>query len=122
MPELSHVFGSDLTLDPTGDLALVDGSQEGQQRVLRRLMTNAGAYLWNLDYGAGLARFLGMPTAAAQIAAVSRRQMFLEPAVARQPAPVITVQASVGGTVVETIKYVDAVTATPIVLSVPVGS
>ncbi len=56
MYDLSHQWGDDLTVGPTGDMALVTGSVFGQQRVLRRLMTNPGDYIWQLDYGAGLAQ------------------------------------------------------------------
>jgi hypothetical protein len=68
--DISHIPGNDLLVDATGDIATSDGSQLGQERVLRRLFTNPGAYIWHLQYGAGLARFLGRPMAAARIRAV----------------------------------------------------
>ncbi len=83
----------------------------GQQRVLRRLLTNPGDYIWQLDYGAGLARFIGQPANPLQIKAVIRSQIFKEAAVARQPEPVIDVQISPGGaagTVYVYVRYVDA--------------
>ena len=83
----------------------------GQQRVLRRLLTNPGDYIWQLDYGAGLARFIGQPANPLQIKAVIRSQIFKEAAVARQPEPVIDVQVSPGGaagTVYVYVRYVDA--------------
>lgn len=55
MPDLSHQWGSDLLIGPTGDLATASGTELGQQRVLRRLLTNASDYIWHLGYGAGLA-------------------------------------------------------------------
>jgi hypothetical protein len=72
--DLSHQWASDLSIGPTGDLALASGSMLGQQRVLRRLMTNPGDYIWQLGYGAGLGQFIGQPTNASQIQAVIRSQ------------------------------------------------
>ena len=107
--DLDHDFGGDLTLGPTGDLASVSGMILGQQRVLRRLLTNAGDYIWQLDYGAGLPATIGAPVAAAAIEGLVRSQIFLETAVARSPAPSIAVQAS-GGLVSLRIGYTDAQT------------
>lgn len=121
MADVAHDFGSDLTAGPTGDLAVVTGTLEGQQRVLRRLMTNPGAYIWQLPYGAGLARFLGQPTSAARIASVTRGQMFQEAAVTRDPAPSIEVLTQTNGVVTESIQYIDADTGDPVPLTVPIG-
>jgi phage baseplate assembly protein W len=122
--DLSHQWASDLSIGPTGDLALVSGSILGQQRVLRRLMTNPGDYIWQLGYGAGLGQFIGQPTNASQIQAVIRSQIFKEAAVARTPEPVISVQAdptSGAGTVYVQIRYVDAATGQTQVLSFSVN-
>ncbi len=111
MADASHQWGSDLLTGATGDIATVSGATLGQQRVLRRLLTNPGDYIWQLDYGAGLARFIGQPVSVAQIRAVIRSQIFKEPAVARQPEPLIDVQTAPGGasgTVYVHIRYVDA--------------
>jgi hypothetical protein len=109
MADAYHQWGSDLTLGPTGDFASVSGQLLGQQRVLRRLLTSPGEYVWQLDYGAGLARFIGQPVNPLQINAVVRSQIFKEPAVAPQPEPVIDVQIAPGGaTVYVYIRYVDA--------------
>jgi len=111
MSDISHQWGSDLSIGPTGDLALVSGAILGQQRVLRRLLTNPGDYIWHPDYGAGLARFIGHPGNALQIRAVIRSQIFKEAMVARTPEPVIDVlvsPAGAAGTVYVHIRYVDA--------------
>ena len=111
MSDAWHQFGGDLMVGATGDLAGASGATPGQQRVLRRLLTNPGDYIWQLDYGAGLARFIGRPVNPQQISAVVRSQIFKEAAVARQPEPVIDVQISPGGatgTVYVYIRYVDA--------------
>jgi phage baseplate assembly protein W len=109
MPDVSQLWGSDLSLSPTGDLALASGSMLGQQRVLRRLLTNPGEYIWQPGYGAGLGQFIGEPANALQIRAVIRSQIFKEAAVARTPEPVIDVVPSSGdGSVYVHIRYVDS--------------
>ena len=124
MVDLSHQWGSDLTIGGTGDLAVATGPQLGQQRVLRRLLTNPGDYIWQISYGAGLARFIGQPTNAVQIRALIRSQIFKEATVARVPEPVIDVEvspASAVGTVYVHLRYVDASTGQTQVLSFSVG-
>ncbi len=111
MNDLSLEWGSDLSIGPTGDLMLVSGSPLGQQRVLRRLVTNAGDYIWQLGYGGGLAQFIGQPSNASQIEAVVRSQIFKEAAVSQTPEPTITVTLDPTrgiGTVYVQILYVDA--------------
>jgi phage baseplate assembly protein W len=108
MADLALNFGGDLTIGPTGDLALADGTALTQQRVLRRLLTNAGCYIWQISYGAGLAQFVGQPGAPAAMAAVVRSQILQEAAVAGSPAPSVTAVAGQDGTVDLTIRYTDA--------------
>ncbi len=124
MTDLSHLWSSDLSVSPTGDLAVVNGTIFGQQRVLRRLMTNPGDYVWQTDYGAGLARFIGQPANATQIQAVIRAQIFKETAVSRAPEPEISVQfdpADGTGSVYVSIRYVDAPSGQTQVLSFSVN-
>ena len=88
----------------------------GTERVLRRLLTNPGAYIWQPGYGAGLARFVGQPVDSAGIEALIRTQMLLEAAVATDPAPVVTVQSDPGGSLFVQVRYADAETAAPLSL------
>jgi phage baseplate assembly protein W len=97
MADLNHTWGADLAFSPSGDLSLVDGAVRSRQRILRRLMTGLGDYIWNLDYGAGVPRFIGSLIDATSIAATIRSQIMQEPAVARSPLPVITVTPIDGG-------------------------
>jgi phage baseplate assembly protein W len=125
MADISHQWSSDLAIGPTGDLASVSGPLLGQQRVLRRLLTSPGDYIWHPDYGAGLARFIGQPVNALQIRAVVRSQIFKEAAVARLPEPVIDVQASpdgATGAVYVHIRYVDGPSGQTQTLSFSVGA
>ena len=117
MADGAHLFGGDLQISSSGDVALVDGLQLGQQRVLRRLLTNSGDYIWNLSYGAGLAAFVGQPAAAMQIRAVVRSQIFKEAAVETSPEPVIEVTSDQAGTVYVHIRYLDAQTGTTQILN-----
>lgn len=121
MADAWHLFGGDLTVAASGDVAVVDGATEGQQRVLRRLLTNPGDYLWNPTYGAGLGRFVGLPTDTARIEGVIRSQIFREAAVARSPEPVIDVEGAPSGSVYVTIQYADAVSGETQMLAFSVG-
>ncbi len=122
MPDISHQFGADLTLSPTGDIATASGPALTLQRTLKRLLTNPSDYLWHLNYGAGLASFVGQPTNAVGIAAVIRSQIFKEATVARTPEPVIDVQSDVSGGVYVHIRYADATNGTTQTLSFVVGA
>jgi len=122
MPDIAHEFGADLALSSTGDIATVSGPALTLQRTLKRLLTNPGDYIWQLDYGAGLARYVGQPANAAGITALIRSQIFKETSIARTPEPVIDVQSSSGGSVYVHIRYADAVTQATQVLSFSIGA
>ena len=107
MTDLYHYIGADLGLSPTGDLRPVSGLDLGKQRVLRRLMTNPGDYLFHPDYGAGLGAKVGSVTNVGELTALIRGQMLLEEAVAQSPAPVIAVTPINDGVSVY-IQYTDA--------------
>ena len=121
MPDISHQWGSDLSLSPTGDLALADGPLLTRQRLLRRLLTNRGDYIWQLGYGAGLPGFVGQPANSSGIAALVRGQMFKEPGVATAPAPDIEVSPMIGsgstGGLALSLRYADADTSATQALS-----
>lgn len=108
MADLALQFGGDLAVGPTGDLLLGDGAALTQQRVLRRLLTNPGDYIWQIDYGAGLGQYVGWPGAPATIAGVVRTQLLLESAVLASPAPSVAVSMQTDGTVNLSLNYTDA--------------
>jgi hypothetical protein len=113
MADLSLSWGADLSVGPTGDLAIVTESLLGQQRVIRRLLTSGGNYIWQPTYGAGLGGLVGLPVSVAQIRAVIRGQIFNEAVVAVTPEPVVSVaveQAGLFNTCTATIKYTDSIT------------
>lgn len=116
MNDLNHYVGGDLSLSPTGSLSTVEGLERGKQRILRRLITNPGDYLFHTDYGAGLGRYVGAITNTPEIIALIRSQILLEECVATSPAPVISVSA-VNETLAVTISYTDSPTGEPVTLS-----
>jgi phage baseplate assembly protein W len=121
MLDANLLWGTDLSASPNGDVALTSGSALGAQRVLRRLLTNPGDYIWQLEYGAGLAQFVGQPANIAAIRATIRSQIFMEAAVARLPEPAIDVQSATDGSVYVSIRYVDSTSGTTQVLSFSVS-
>lgn len=124
MTDVFHQWGSDLALGPTGDLAVVSGTLLGQQRLLRRLLTNPGDYMWQLDYGAGLGQFVGSPASPLHIRAVVRSQVFKETAVARAPEPLIDVDPLRPGSdtsVYVHLRYCDSKSGQTQQLQFPVG-
>jgi hypothetical protein len=121
MADLQHTFGNDLTISSNGDILTSDGTQQGQERVLRRLLTNPRAYIWHLNYGAGLPSFVGRVANSLRITAVAKAQMFLEAIVTRTPAPTISVDVQNTGVVTLNIQYVDAPSQTPQILNLPLN-
>ena len=115
MADLFAVWQSDLSLDLTSDLLLTKGSEEGRQRVLRRLLTNPGDYFAHPDYGAGLPQKVGSLATAAELKALVLSQMLQEAAVAQDPPPVVTVTQIVNGVAI-LVSYSDAVTTEPVTL------
>lgn len=123
MYDIFHEWGSDLMVGSGGDLALASGSAVVNQRVSRRLLTNPGDYIWNLDYGAGLAQFVGLPAKSADIEAVIANQLLLETAVPTTPAPQVTttVVDTANGSVVANIIYADPLSQQSVTLNVSTG-
>lgn len=120
MADLWNYNGSDLAAGATGDILTVDGVERGQQRVLRRLLTNPGDYIWHPEYGAGLPARVGDTIDVDEITALIRSQIMLEAAVAKEPEPVVTVAPILNGMFVR-IQYADAVTGQQVALAFDVN-
>lgn len=124
LADLDHFWGNDLTVGNTGDLAVVTGTIRGQQRILRRLLTNPGDYIFHPEYGGGLPQYIGKPIDIPKITGVIRSQIALEAVVAKSPPAQITVQQSANDftAFTVTIAYNDATTNTPVVLAFSVSN
>jgi len=107
MTDLNHNWDGDLSVSVAGGLSLVQGTSATQQRILRRLLTNPGAYLWQPDYGAGLPAFVGQTLDIAAVTGAIQSQLLLESAVAADPMPVISVTPIDNGLYVS-LTYIDA--------------
>jgi phage baseplate assembly protein W len=121
MTDISHTIFQDLSASSTGDLLACSGVEQGKQRVLRRLLTNPGDYIWHPDYGAGLARQVGELADIKRVRALIRGQMLQEAAVAQSPEPEITVIQIQGGLQCA-IRYTDAGTQAPVSLNFNVNA
>jgi hypothetical protein len=112
LSDIAHLFGGDVGVTPSGDLAVVSGSARTTQRVIRRLLSTPtvignSAYPWEPPYGAGLAALIGGNPTAQQIQANVSAQMRQEASVAPLPAPVTTVTPIAGGGDTIDIVYTD---------------
>lgn len=96
----------------TGDLRTASGSDRAKQRILRRLLTNPGDYLFHPTYGAGLGKKIGESVKPGEWKALIVGQMRLEASVASHPPPVVKLALIEGGVSVS-LAYTDAMTATP---------
>lgn len=111
-------WGSDI-IPYAGDLDTVYGSNRSKQRVLRRLLTNPGSYIWEPTYGAGLPSFIGQALSEDnfdQIKSLILSNMFLEDSVSQTPPPQIFIQTIQNGVFLQ-INYIESPTQNPIVLT-----
>lgn len=109
MNDLDHYIGGDIALGPTADINVSTSFTASNQRVLRRLLTNPGDYIWHPTYGAGLPAEVGRNVDVRRIKGLINAQIFKESVVLRNPPPVITVTARQDGVAVR-IQYADAQT------------
>jgi hypothetical protein len=116
LTDVSHQFGSDLTLAPGGDLSIVTGKAEGLQRVLRRIMTGQGDYIWVPQYGGSVPQRVGSTDTPQAIQAALLTQMLQEQAVSQLPPPDVAAQPFPGGVSIG-IQYTDALTGDPATLA-----
>jgi hypothetical protein len=122
MADVFLIWGEDLLVSATGDIAVAIDANLGQQRILRRLLTNLQDYIWQPDYGAGLGSFVGKPANQRIIEATIRNQLSLEPSLSQIPPPTVAVLVESNGQVFTDIKYVDSNTGTLQLLSFSLGT
>jgi len=89
MTDVYHYWGNDLGISSRGGLEPATEVMRSQQRVLRRLLTNPGQYVFHPEYGAGLAQWVGSHAHIPSLKATIREQIHMEDSVARTPAPII---------------------------------
>lgn len=116
LDDIDHYWGQDASLSAGGDFARANRALRSKQRILRRLLTNPGDYIFQPTYGAGLPKMVGQLVDAARIRGVIRGQMMLEASVARSPAPTIDVQAITNGVAVR-VSYTVLPDRQPVALS-----
>lgn len=91
--DINQLFGNDITLDATGNLFVAQGIDQTQQALIRRLLTNPGAYIWHPEYGAGVGRFVGENLSAQNFDAIKSTmvsQILEEETIAKVPIPQIS--------------------------------
>lgn len=113
--DLNHWVGGDVAVSATGDLGTVTADQRTQQRIVRRLVTNPGDYIFHPDYGAGLPQKIGQTLDVSALRGLIRTQVLLEAGVAQTPEPQVDVSAIPNGVSVH-ILYTSSVTRRPVSL------
>lgn len=112
MSALSHVVGGDLVLASNATIATVSDAEETKQKILRRLCTNPGGYIWHTDYGAGLPAMVGMAMDAGTIQSVVQQQMTQESGVDQTQPVTVSVTSTPAGLFRCDISYTDSQTQT----------
>ena len=90
-------WGGDLSVGPTGDIGVAPVQTEVQQRIIRRLLTNAGDYIWHINFGGGLGSYIGKPYSSALIEGTILAQLQYEVLVAANPSPTFQISQSTAG-------------------------
>ena len=90
-------WGADLTVGASGDISVASVQAEVQQRLVRRLLTNPGDYVWHTEYGAGLGSYVGERYSPGFIEGAVLNQLQLEGLVAATPAPLVETSLSPTG-------------------------
>jgi hypothetical protein len=88
---ISALWGGDLRIGPTGDILAIPAGSEVDQRLIRRLLTNSGDYIWNIAYGGGLGEYVGKPFSPEVLQDVILQQMKLETSIQQDPQPIVVV-------------------------------
>ena len=80
-------WGADLSIGPTGDIAVLPVSDELKYRIIRRLLTNPGDCVWHSEYGAGIGNRVGQPFSLRSIESMIQYHIKYESRVKLVPVP-----------------------------------
>lgn len=119
--DVNHWVGGDIGTYPTGDIGLVNADTRTQQRIVRRLVTNPGDYIFHPTYGAGLPQKIGQALDVGALRGLIRAQVKQEEGVAQTPEPQVDVAAITNGVSVH-IRYTSAITRRPVTLKFNVNN
>ena len=125
MPDIYQIYGYDVEANVNGDLLTADGSDYVQQRIIRRLLTNPGDYIFHPGYGAGLGQYIGQNLSAdkkKEIEGNIIQQILLEDSVAKSPAPVVNFKVLSANTLYVQITYYETTSQQEFTLSFQVSN
>lgn len=105
--DVYHFFGEDIRVSNTGDLLVASGEDRTRQRIIRRLLTGDGEYIFHNEYGAGLRARIGDTLNVQEMQSLIEGQVILEESVAASPLPVVSLRKIDGGAAA-TITYFNA--------------
>jgi len=110
--DIDQTYGNDIQVSSSGDLRTVSGSEFGKQRIIRRLLTPTGAYIFHTDYGCGIQLKIGEPLTTALFEEIKTdiySNIYKESRVAKVPTPQIVLQEIFNGLLCQ-ITYTDTAT------------
>ena len=108
MMALVAEWGGDLLVSVRGDVAVSPVQTEVQNRIIRRLLTNPGDYVWHTGYGGGLGNYVGSVVSPRTMESNIVYQLKYETFISFSPAPVVDIGESPSGSlssVSVTIQY-----------------
>ncbi|MBR8182085.1 phage tail protein [Burkholderia ambifaria] len=120
LSDLSQWYGGDVSASATGDFQTATADTRSQQRIIRRLCTNPGDYIFHPDYGGGLPKLIGSNASVSEVRAIVQSQLRLEESILQLPAPVVAITPITAGMQIQ-IQYTDALTRKPVLLSFDVA-
>lgn len=117
--DLYQYYGNDLQITSSGDLFVADLAILSQQRVIRRLSTPNGGFIWDTSYGAGIPGYIGEQLSSDNFDSIKSlilSNILLENTVSPNPEPQIFLNVIQGGLFCQ-IQYSLNPTLQPIVLN-----
>ena len=92
--DVFHIFGEDLKFSEKNDILKVFHPEEATQRILRRLLTPKGSYIWHPEYGCSVPQYIGeslTDESIENLKADITDQVLKEDFVANTPAPSVDI-------------------------------